>query len=46
MVVAVADATAVYQPFAVGRYQQAQDDALQYLRSYYGAEVTDTAALI
>lgn len=45
-VVAVADATAVYQPFAAGRYQQAQDDALHYLRTYYGAEVTDTAALV
>jgi nicotinamidase-related amidase len=45
-VVAVADATAVYQPFATGRYQQAQDDALHYLRTYYGAEVTDTAALV
>ena len=45
-VVAVADATAVYQPFAVGRYQQAQDDALLYLRTYYGAEITDAAALI
>ena len=45
-VVAVADATAVYEPFAVGRYQQAQDAALHYLRTYYGAEVTDTAALI
>ena len=40
-VVAVADATAVYQPFAVGRYQQAQDDALLYLRTYYGAEITE-----
>lgn len=45
-IVAVADATAVYQPFAAGRYQQAQDDALRYLRTYYGAEVTDTAALV
>jgi nicotinamidase-related amidase len=45
-VVAVADATAVYQPFATGRYQQAQDDAVRYLRTYYGAEITDTAALI
>lgn len=43
--VAVADATAVYQPFTGGRYQQAQDDALHYLRTYYGAEITDTAAL-
>ena len=28
------------------RYQQAQDDALHYLRTYYGAEVTSTAALV
>jgi len=45
-VVAVADATAVYQPFAAGRYQQSQDGAPHYLRTYYGAEVTDTAALL
>jgi nicotinamidase-related amidase len=44
--VAVADATAVYQPFAADDYQQVQNRALQYLRTYYGAEVTDTAALI
>ncbi|HUY49390.1 MAG TPA: isochorismatase family cysteine hydrolase [Streptosporangiaceae bacterium] len=45
-VIAVSDATAIYQPFAADRYQQAQDDALHYLRTYYGAEVTDTAALV
>jgi nicotinamidase-related amidase len=44
--VVVADATAVYQPFAADDYQQAQNRALQYLRTYYGAEVTDTAGLI
>jgi nicotinamidase-related amidase len=45
-VIAVSDATAVYEPFAAGRYQQAQEGALQYLRTYYGAEVADTAALV
>jgi nicotinamidase-related amidase len=45
-VVAVSDATAVYEPFAAGRYQQAQDDALSYLHTYYGAEVTSTSALL
>jgi nicotinamidase-related amidase len=45
-VVAVSDATAVYEPFAAGRYQQAQDDALRYLRTYYGAEITSTAGLL
>jgi nicotinamidase-related amidase len=44
--VAVADATAVYQPFVADGYQQTQNRALQYLRTYYGAEVTDTAALV
>ena len=44
--IAVADATAVYQPFAAAGYEQAQDGALQYLRTYYGADVTDTAALV
>jgi hypothetical protein len=41
----VADATAVYQPFAADGYGQAQDRALHYLRTCYGAEVTDAAAL-
>ena len=45
-VVAVSDATAVYEPFAVGRCQQAQDDALSYLRSYHSAEVTSASALL
>lgn len=45
-VTVVSDATAVYEPFAAGRYQQAQDDALHYLRTYYGTEVTSTAALV
>ena len=44
--IAVSDATAVYQPFAAGRYQQAQDDALHSLRTYYGAQGTGTAALV
>jgi len=44
-VVAVSDATAVYEPFAAGRYQRAQDDALRYLRTYYGAQITTTAEL-
>jgi nicotinamidase-related amidase len=44
--VAVADATAVYQPFAAGGYEQAQNGVLQYLRTYYGAEITDAAALM
>jgi nicotinamidase-related amidase len=44
--VAVADATAVYQPFAADGYQQTQDRALQYLRTYYGAEITDAGALV
>ena len=44
--VVVADATAVYQAFAADDYQQVQERGLQYLRTYYGAEVTDTAGLI
>jgi nicotinamidase-related amidase len=43
--VAVADATAVYQPFAGDDYQDAQNRALRYLGTYYGAEITDSAAL-
>jgi len=42
---AVSDATAAYEPFTAGRYQQAQDQALHYLRTYYGAEITSAAAL-
>lgn len=45
-VCAVSDATAVYEPFAAGRYQSAQDDALRYLRTYYGATVSATADLV
>jgi nicotinamidase-related amidase len=41
-----ADGTAVYQSFAADDYQQVQSRALQYLRTYYGAEITDTAALM
>jgi nicotinamidase-related amidase len=43
---AVSDATAVYEPFAAGHYYAAQDSALGYLRTYYGAEVTTTASLV
>ena len=42
----VSDATAVYEPFAGARYQQAQDDALHYLRTYYGAEATASQTLV
>jgi len=45
-VTAVSDATAVYEPLTAGRYQQAQDGALSYLRTYYGAEVTSAAVLV
>ena len=45
-VVAVSDATAVYEPFAAGRYQRAQDDALRYLRTYYGAQISSVADLV
>lgn len=44
--IAVSDATALYEPLAAGRYQQAQDDALRYLRTYYGAHITATADLL
>jgi nicotinamidase-related amidase len=44
--VAVADATAVYQPFVGDDYQGAQNRALEYLGTYYGAEITDAAALM
>ena len=42
----VSDATAVYEPFTGGRYQPAQDAALRYLRTYYGAEISSTADLV
>ncbi len=44
--VAVSDATAAYEPFAAGRYTEAQEDALRYLRTYYGAEITSTSSLV
>jgi len=45
-VVAVSDATAAYEPFTGGRYQQVQDDALSYLRTYYGAQIASAADLV
>ncbi len=33
-------------PFAAGRYAEAQEDALRYLRTYYGAEITSTSSLV
>ncbi len=44
--VAVSDATAVYEPLTAGRYTEAQDDALRYLRTYYGAEIASTSSLV
>ena len=44
--VVAADGTAVYQAFAADDYPQVQSRALQYLRTYYGAEITDTGALM
>jgi nicotinamidase-related amidase len=44
--VAVSDATAAYEPFAADRYPEAQDEALRYLRTYYGAEITSTSSLV
>ncbi len=41
-----ADATAVRQPFTSGRCQLAQDGALRYPRTCYGARITGTAALV
>ena len=43
--VAVSDGTAAYEPFHAGRYPQAQDDGLGYLRTYYGAQVTTASDL-
>jgi len=45
-IVAVSDATAAYEPFAAGRYQQSQDAALQYLRTYYGAQIRSVSDLV
>ena len=42
----VADGTAAYEPFAGPDYEQSQKQALDYLRTYYGAAVTDTAELV
>lgn len=44
--IAVADATAAYEPFAGASYDQVQRHALEYLRTYYGAEITATADLV
>jgi hypothetical protein len=42
----VADATAAYEPLAGPSYEQAQQRALAYLRTYYGAAVADAAELV
>jgi len=42
----VADATAAYEPFTGANYADAQKRALDYLHTYYGASVTDAAALV
>jgi nicotinamidase-related amidase len=42
----VADGTAAYEPLAGPSYEQAQERALAYLQTYYGAAVTKTAELI
>jgi nicotinamidase-related amidase len=44
--IAVSDGTAAYEPFAVDGYQQAQDNALSYLRTYYGARIASGADLV
>ena len=43
--IAVSDGTAAYEPFHPDSYQQAQDDALSYLRTYYGARIANAADL-
>jgi nicotinamidase-related amidase len=42
----VADGTAAYEPFTGPSYAQAHSRALEYLHTYYGASVTDTAELV
>lgn len=42
----VPDATCVYEPATEGRYDQQQRTALDYLRTFYGADFTDTTALL
>ena len=44
--VAIADATAAYEPLAGASYGETQNRALAYLRTYYCADVTDTSALV
>ncbi|HEY2505813.1 MAG TPA: isochorismatase family cysteine hydrolase [Streptosporangiaceae bacterium] len=42
----VADGTAAYEPFTGRSYAEAQQCALDYLHTYYGASVTDSADLV
>lgn len=43
--IVASDATAAYEPLAGPSYEQAQQRALEYLRTYYGAKVASVADL-
>jgi nicotinamidase-related amidase len=43
--VAVSDATCVFEPMTAGAYDQVQERALGYLTSFYGAEVMESSSV-
>jgi hypothetical protein len=45
-VVVPADATAVFQPLSEEAVEARQERALDYLRTFYGVRVVDTAELL
>lgn len=45
-VVAVSDATAVYEPLVEGRYHEAQEGALKYLRTFYNTKIASSSELL
>jgi nicotinamidase-related amidase len=44
--VAVTDATCVFEPMAGDAYDAVQDDALAYLKTFYNAEVMSTSSIL
>ena len=45
-VVAVSDATCVFEPMVGDGYDRVQAEALEYLRAFYGAEIADASSAV
>lgn len=45
-IVAVSDATCVFEPMVGDGYDRVQAEALEYLRAFYGAEIADASSAV